>query len=144
MKEARVVSSEEYAKLTFPTPGMVLIAKDKIGDKHGKLWLPQAAIDRSTKWCGVGVIVKMFIGKGRSDTEDYLRKVFHEGDFVMFDPSTPYQAPAPLKWRFENPDKKEDTTMMIHIEDLMGHIFEDDAQIESFRARVQEASHGGA
>lgn len=131
----RKVTSEEYAKLMFPGPGLVLIRKAQLGDKYGKLFLPQEAMRRASKWCGVGYVVKKSHIRPETPYEQYLMDVYQIGDFVAFNASVPFEAPCPLDWVFENPDKKEDTTVLINVCDIAGHIVPSEEEIGALQDR---------
>ncbi len=131
------ITSVEYQKQNMPGPGMLLIQKDNISERRGQIVLPRSAIEQSLKWAPTGVIVAMSRFQGEDDFEAYLSRTYKVGDRVGFSSSVPFVAPAPPDYQFENPNRANDGSVMIHIKDVICVICENEEKRAEFSARFK-------
>ena len=119
MEKQLMITKEEYIDWCTPMPGMVLIEKDKPGEKMGRLLLPPGARDMGAKMAGTGVIKKISPYKIEREPYDLeLAKLFEEGQRVAFASHTPYDVSLPAFCTFDPEVMDKTILVIIHIADL--------------------------
>jgi len=122
MQEEVRLSSQEYQKRFLPKPGYVLIEKDIAGEGSGGVILTRQTRDRSTQAGETGVIVAVSPWPSHEPHVNTLADIYKLGDRVGFSATTPIGSPIPPFYRIENPDREKDRSVVIHIEDILGHV----------------------
>ena len=117
-----------------------MILKDTMSETYGKLILPKNVTNNSSRWASTGIITKKSIIQPFDIHDRYLMKIYQVGDIVAFNPTTPIVAPIRPDWDFANADNEKDSSMLIHVADIVEILLLTDEQQEAFVHRVQTAN----
>ena len=123
MEEQLIIKKEDFIKWYTPAPGLVLIEKDKPGEKMGRLHMPPGVRDIGTKFAGTGIIRKMSpFSAPREEYDVLLAEIYQEGQRVAFSNHTPFDVNLPAFCTFENNVKDKTLLVLLHIADIFGII----------------------
>ena len=133
--EQTIITSPQYWKQYVPGPGFLLIDKDPSPDKSGGIYIPPTAKNLATKYSATGVIRAVSPFKANDDHDQYLSAIYREGDRVGFSATVPITSPVPPTYKFENPNREQDRSVIIHVADVIGVLCETEEQKKEFLDR---------
>jgi len=136
MTEERKITSEEYWDEFVPAAGMVLISKDQGAAKVGSLHIPRDAKDRQVTWASTGVIKKVSPMLPDENQDAILAMLYGVGDCVGFTNTVPIQAPTRPHYGFNNKDGTKDSSVLVHVSDILGVLEKEKGQVEAKLAKV--------
>jgi hypothetical protein len=130
----KTISNKEYRNIYLPVGAWVLIEKDVLPEKVGKIFLPEKGRVSETKITMTGTIVaKSPFKRFESEWDSYLHSVYEVGDRVGFSDTTPILSPAPPDTAFSEDCNQRFVTM--HISDILMVFCPEESQKKKFIER---------
>lgn len=116
------LTSEEFIGRCIPKAGYVIIERDNVPKKMGLIHLANETLEKGGKWAATGIIREISPIPPESEHDKLLWGLYNVGDRVGFDATIPFMAPLPAFWRIENIDNKPDSSVTLHVADILGWV----------------------